>query len=157
MISCLEGGTGWTDTAGYELDWQRDELVALRHRPYRGWAPAEVERLLAEAFHTGVPAAEFYQFMVIEMHLDEQWLGRSWVDGLLVHLTEIRRYRPPRPTGRCGERALVRWCRPAHHSRALRCRHHHPVDRWLSRARLRSRRIWRPRSTCAADASSGWW
>jgi hypothetical protein len=56
----------WT-SVDYELDWPPEllagELHALFDHPYRDWTGGEVELLLTEAFHTGIPAAEFTRLL----------------------------------------------------------------------------------------------
>ena len=88
----------WAST-DYALDWPRElvrgELLALYEHPFRGWAPGEVERLLEEAFHTGVPAEDFHRNFQVELHLQEQWAGRSWIDALLQHFDELREHSEP--------------------------------------------------------------
>lgn len=90
----------WTST-DYELDWPPEllasELRALFDHPYRGWTGDEVELLLTEAFHTGIPAAEF-----VRLHSTAEWTDRSaevqqWIADLFDHLPEMRPYTPPRP------------------------------------------------------------
>lgn len=89
------------DSTDYQLDWPREllagELVALRDHPYRGYAPTEIEPLLIEAFHTGIPAAEFNHVVSIDIWQDASYPGSHWLDDLLAHLDEIREYSPPRP------------------------------------------------------------
>lgn len=90
----------WSST-DYALDWPRElvrgELLALYEHPFRGWVPGEVRRLLVEAFHTDVPATEFHHTFEVELHLGEQWAGRSWVDELLAHLDQLREHSAPAP------------------------------------------------------------
>jgi hypothetical protein len=90
----------WT-SVDYELDWPSEllagELRALFDHPYRGWTGGEVELLLTEAFHTGIPAAEFAQ-----LYSTAVWTGRfdpvqEWIADLFDRLPEMRRYAPPRP------------------------------------------------------------
>jgi len=81
----------WNST-DYQLDWPREllrgELVALCTHPHRAWTAGEVELLLTEAFHTGVPAADFAR---------ASSLGRDWIGDLQNHLDEVHEYAPPRP------------------------------------------------------------
>lgn len=85
----------------YELDWPpellRSELLALYNHPYRAWTGAEIELLLREAFHTGVPAADFARLNGFGEWADDPGPSRAWVADLLKHLQELRPYTPPRP------------------------------------------------------------
>lgn len=85
----------------YELDWPPEllagELRALFDHPYRSWTGGEVELLLTEAFHTGIPAADFTQ-----LNNTAEWTEyfapiQQWINGLFDHLPEMRTYAPPRP------------------------------------------------------------
>lgn len=89
----------WTST-DYELDWPAEllagELRALFDHPFRSWTGGEVELMLTEAFHTGIPAAEFTR-----INSTAEWTNHSaplqqWIDGLFDHLPEMRPYAPPR-------------------------------------------------------------
>lgn len=90
----------WT-SVDYELDWPPElvagELRALLNHPYRGWTGNDVELLLTEAFHTGIPAADFTR-----LHSTAEWTERfaevqQWIADLFDHLPEMRQYAPPRP------------------------------------------------------------
>ncbi len=89
------------DSTDYELDWPaellRSELVALCTHPHRVWTAGEVELLLTEAFHTGVPAADFTRASSLDTWSDTATGGHDWVNDLLDHLDEVREYAPPRP------------------------------------------------------------
>lgn len=85
----------------YELDWPPEllagELRALFDHPYRGWTGGEVELLLSEAFHTGIPAAEFTR-----LHSTAEWDNdpaptRQWIADLFEHLPTMRVYAPRSP------------------------------------------------------------
>lgn len=89
------------DSTDYELDWPaellRSELVALCTHPHRMWTAGEVELLLTEAFHTGVPAADFTRASSLDTWSDTATGGADWISDLLDHLDEVREYAPPRP------------------------------------------------------------
>ena len=70
------------DLVEYELDWPpdllRSELTALTNHRYRPGTSAEIEQLLAEAFHTEAPVEDYRRLTAAGEWAGDPGPGRAW-------------------------------------------------------------------------------